>query len=126
MDRFEREEFRHTLPGKGPIFFMMGSIIVIYFFPLKTALAAMMILAIGDAVSHIFGKLLSRKTYKHLKSVEGTAIAIGFSFVGAFIFVSFFSALMGSIVTMLFEDLKIGIDDNLTIPLVAAIVMTIF
>ncbi len=126
MDRFERDEFRYTLPGKGPILFMIGSTIVLYLFPLKIALAAMMILSVGDAVSHIFGKLLSRRTYKYLKSVEGTLVAMVFSFFGALIFVNFAAALVGSILTMMFESIEFGVDDNLFIPIVAAVVMSIF
>ena len=126
MDRFEREEFRYSLPGKGPILFMVGSIIVLYLFPLKTALAAMMILSVGDAMSHIFGKLLSKRTYKYLKSVEGTLIAMVFSFFGAFIFVSFAAALVSSVLTMMFESIEFGVDDNLFIPFVAAVIISIF
>jgi len=126
MDRFERKEFRHKFPGKGPIFFMMGSIVVLYFFPLHIALAAMVILSVGDAVSHIAGKLLSRRSYKYLKSVEGTAVAIVASFFGVLIFVNFAAALVGVSVSLLFEDLKLGIEDNLFLPIVAAIIMSLF
>jgi len=126
MDRFERPEFRHKFPGKGPIFFMMGSIIVLLFFPLHIALAAMVILSVGDALSHIFGKLLSKRKYKYLKSVEGTAVAIVASFFGVLIFVNIFAALAGVSLSLLFEDLKLGIEDNLFLPIVAAIIMSLF
>ena len=127
MDKFERPENRYVFPGKGPLFFMLGSIIVVHFFPLKIALASIIILTLGDAVSHVFGKLLSRRTYKHLKSVEGTVAGIAFSFVGALFFVNFFAAFFGSMLSMIFETVKIDfIDDNLLIPLVAAITMSFF
>ncbi|MBT3985601.1 hypothetical protein HOD38_05890 [archaeon] len=126
MDRFERKEFRTTFPGKGPIFFMIGSIIVLFLFPLNIALAAMVILSVGDAISHIAGKLLCKRTYKHLKSVEGTVVAIIASFFGVLIFVNFFAALAGTCLTLFFEDLKLGIEDNLFIPIVAAIIMSLF
>lgn len=127
MDKFERLEYRYKFPGKGPIFFMIGSIIVVYFFPLKTALASIIILSLGDGLSHIFGKLLSRANYKHLKSIEGTLIAMVFSFFGAMIFVSAFAAFLGAISSLLLENLKIPfIDDNLFVPIVAALVISIF
>ena len=127
LDYFEREENKKTFPGKGPIFFMLGSIIVVYFFPLKIALASIIILTLGDAVSHIFGKVLSRKTYKYLKSIEGTIAGIAFSFFGALLFVNVFAALFGSMLSMLLETIKMDyIDDNLLVPVVAAIVMSIF
>lgn len=126
MDRFEREEYRNKFPGKGPIFFMIGSILVLYLFPLHIALAAMMVLSIGDALSHIFGKLLSRRTYTHLKSIEGTLVAIVASFFGALIFVNAFAALAGVSLSLIFEDLKLDVDDNLFIPIIAAVIMSLF
>ncbi len=126
MDKFERPEFRYSFPGKGPIFFMIGSIIVVYFFPLKIALASILILSLGDGLSHIFGKLISKKKYKYLKSIEGTLIGITFSFFGAMIFVSALAAFLGTITSLLLENLKIPfIDDNLFIPIVAALVISI-
>jgi dolichol kinase len=125
MDNFEREDMRTTFPGKGPILFMLGSIIVISLFPKEIALAAMVMLAVGDAFSHIFGKMLSKQTYKYLKSVKGTLIGIGFSFVGALLFVDVTVALLGSVVTMSLEGIKLGLDDNLYIPVVAALVMSL-
>jgi len=126
MDKFEREEFRNTFPGKGPIFFMLGSIVVVYLFPLHIALAAMVILSVGDALSHIFGKLLSKRTYKEIKSVEGTLIGFIASFFGVLIFVNFGAALIGTALTMLFENMKLGIEDNFFIPIVAAIIISLF
>ncbi|HIH14739.1 MAG: Phosphatidate cytidylyltransferase [archaeon GW2011_AR17] len=127
MEKFERPENRKTFPGKGPIFFTIGSIIVVYFFPLKIALASIIILTLGDALSHIFGKLLSRKTYKYLKSVEGTIAGIAFSFFGALLFVNVFAALSGSLLSMVLETLKLDyIDDNLLVPVTAALIMSIF
>lgn len=125
MDNFEREEYRKKFPGKGPILFMLGSIFVIYFFPLKIALASMLMLSVGDALSHIFGKLLSKKTYKYLKSVEGTLVGIVFSFLGALFFVDVALALWGSVIAMGLEGFDFGLDDNLYIPIIAAVVMSL-
>lgn len=127
MEKFERHENRKTFPGRGPIFFMIGSIIVVYLFPLKIALASMMILSLGDALSHIFGKLLSRKTYKYLKSFEGTVAGMLFAFLGALIFVNLYAAIFGSLFAMSLENVKTGFfDDNLFVPIVAALAMSIF
>jgi dolichol kinase len=126
MDRFERKEFQVNFPGKGPILFLVGSITVVLLFPKNIALASMAILSIGDAFSHVFGKLLSRKQYKYLKSIKGTIIGISFSFIAALIFVDIKLALTGSVITMGLEGIKLGIDDNLYIPVVAALVMSIF
>lgn len=126
MEKFERETNRKIFPGRGPIFLMIGSVSVLALFPLKIALASMMILAMGDAFSHIIGKLLSARTYTHLKSVEGTIAGIIFSFCGALFFVSFLPAIVASVLSMLVENVKLGIDDNLLIPIIAASVLSLF
>ncbi|MBI5797794.1 hypothetical protein HZA98_02735 [Candidatus Woesearchaeota archaeon] len=126
LDHFERESNRKTFPGKGPIFFTLGAIVVVYLFPLKTAMAAIAILTIGDAVSHIFGKLLSKRTYKYLKSVEGTVFGIVFSFFAALLFVNVTAAFFGSMLAMLIETLPLSIDDNLLIPIIAATIISLF
>jgi len=125
MEHFEREHNRKTFPGKGPILFMIGSIFVVYFFPLKIALAAIMMLSVGDAASHIFGKILSRKTYKYLKSIEGTAIGIASGFAVALLFVDVNLAFFGSLIAMGFEGMNLGWDDNLWIPIIAASMMSV-
>lgn len=127
MDHFEREENRKTFPGKGPILFVIGSIIVVSLFPLTIALASMMILTVGDALSHIFGKLLSRKAYATLKSVEGTLIGILSGFVVALVFVDNAAvAFVGAFTAMAFEGVNFGVDDNLWIPIIAATSMSLF
>jgi dolichol kinase len=123
IKNFEREEFRKKFPAKGPIFFMLGSIIVLILFPKDIALASMAILSVGDAASHVFGKLLSKRSYKYLKSVEGTLIGITFSFLTALLFVDVALALVGSVVSLSFESLKLKLEDNLFIPIIAATVM---
>src|SRR3989338_6198102 len=78
MEKFERPENRKTFPGKGPIFFTIGSIIVVSFF-------------------------------------------------GALLFVNVFAALSGSLLSMVLETLKLDyIDDNLLVPVTAALIMSIF
>ena len=107
--------------------FVIGSIIVVSFFPLKIALASMMILSVGDAASHMLGKLLSRRTYIYLKSLEGTVIGILSGFLVALLFIdNTGTAFAGAFTAMAFEGLNIGIDDNLWIPVIAAASMSFF
>lgn len=125
LDRFERPEDRYKFPGKGPIFFVIGSLIVLILFSKATALASMVILTTGDAVSHVAGKLLSKRTYVYLKSWEGMVAGIMLAFASALFFVDSTPALLGSIVAMAVEGLKLGLDDNLILPVSAAIVISL-
>jgi undecaprenyl-diphosphatase len=128
---FEREKDLKIFPGKGPFFFVLGSLLSLLFFERQIALASIAIMAIGDAVAtiagHYFGKY--KNPLNQLKHLEGTVLAIIASTVAAFTFVPFHLAFIGSVAGIVFESLTIRfigsvIDDNLLIPIVAGIVMT--
>ncbi len=91
LDKFEREEDLQTFPGKGMIFLFIGILLVLKLFDKNIALAAIMILALGDSVSHIFGaqfgKLKNIINGDGKKLLEGTLAGTVMGFLGAVIFV---------------------------------------
>ncbi len=132
LDHFEREDERKHFPGKGMIFFFIGSLLVVKLFPKDIALASITILTLGDSVSHVigerFGHLKNIFNEKGKKLFEGTLGGALAGFVGALLFVPLSQALVGSFVAMVAEVVKIDfnentIDDNLVVPLVAGVVM---
>jgi dolichol kinase len=132
IDIFEREEVKKKFPGKGAIFFCIGALLTIKLFERPIALAAIMILALGDSVSHLVGERFGR-TRNILngdgkKLLEGTIAGTLSGFLGALLFVPPVEAFLGSVVAMIAEVVKIDLndytlDDNLVVPLVAGTVM---
>jgi phytol kinase len=126
---FDREQDIKEFPAKGAIFYLLGSLIVVYFFPKDIALASIMILALGDSVSRLVGPYgYLKHPFSSVKFLEGIFAGAVAGFIGAIFFVSWPSALTASTVSMMIEgvDLRIKnfkIDDNLLIPVVSAIVM---
>ena len=125
LRKFERREVISRFPGRGSIFFIMGSLLVLALFEKNIALAGIMILTLGDSLSHIFGKAIGKYFLYNLKAIEGIAIGICVSFFGALLFVKPLGAFLGSLVAMIVEgyQLKIGeygFDDNLIVPLIAS------
>ncbi|MDD4878366.1 MAG: SEC59/DGK1/VTE5 family protein [Candidatus Nanoarchaeia archaeon] len=125
LERFERKHAK--FPGQGAIFFVLGCFTVIGLFPPNIASAAILVLAAGDSFSTLIGKHFGKHKMGS-KSVEGTIAGIVLGFLGAFIFVPFLTAFLGAFVAMISEALDIKlfnkvIDDNLLVPVVAAIVM---
>jgi len=130
LKRFERPSQMKKFPGMGMIYFCLVAIIVLKVFPKDIALASLMVLTLGDSVSHIigccFGKtqtLLNKK-----KLLEGSIAGALVGVIGALIFVNFYQALAGAIFAMIAEasqfDLnKKAVDDNLLVPLVAGTAM---
>lgn len=129
---FERPEDLKSFPGKGSFFLVLGSLIAVQFFQYEIALAAISIMAVGDAITTVvgtyFGKI--KNPLNPRKHLEGTALAIVASTFAAFFFVSFPAAFFGSLVGMVFESVTVRyisqiIDDNVIIPVVAGVVMSL-
>jgi dolichol kinase len=129
LHNFERNG---EAPGKGAMWFCIGMFIVIFLFEKNIAYASIMILALGDATSHYIGRFYGK--IKHplnkKRNLEGTIVGTLIGSMGAMLFVSTFPALIAAFVAMNVETVewKIGkykIDDNLIIPIVAAIVLTL-
>lgn len=126
---FERECNMKKFPGKGIIFFFIGSLLVLQLFPRDIAIASILILTFADPISHFvganFGKtaLISKRKY-----IEGTIAGTIIGFIFASFFVNPFIAFAGSFIAMFLEYVEIAmaeqtLDDNLLIPLVAGSVM---
>ena len=128
--KFERDEWAKKFPGKGMIFYLIGADISLFLFPKEVAMASIMVLAFGDSVSHIFG--LHYGKMKHplsdKKFLEGTIAGFVMGFIGAFVFLRWYEALLASLIAMTAEaiEMKIGtsqVDDNLVIPVIAGAVV---
>lgn len=131
LHNFERDENIKKFPGKGLIFYLIGSTLVLLFFPKDIAMAAILVLAFADSIGHLFGMRFGRIRHPFVstKFIEGWIVGLASGFIGALIFVPWHEALAASFFAMLIEgiEFKIGadeIDDNLIIPLVAAIAIS--
>ena len=127
LKNFERDENLKIFPGKGFIFYLIGSLLVLLLFPKDIALPAILVLAFADSIGHLFGMRFGRIRHPFVstKFLEGWIVGLASGFIGALIFVPWHEALVASFFAMLVEgiEVKIGadeVDDNLIIPLVAA------
>lgn len=111
----------------SPIFFALGIMLALVFFPIPIDYAAIAIFTLGDGFATLFGKKLGRHVffYNKGKRVEGTLFGLFFAFVGAWLFVSPLKALLGAAVGMLVETLPTPISDNLTVPLVSGLALMV-
>lgn len=130
LQRFERKDEIKNFPGKGIIFYFIGAYISLSLFPKDIAMASIMVLALGDSLSHLYG--LHYGKIKHplskTKFLEGTIAGFIGAFIGALVFARWYEALLASFAAMVVEavEMKIGVqqvDDNLIIPFVAGAVI---
>jgi len=132
LKNFEREKDLKENPGKGVLTYLGGVLLALVFFKEDIALASIMVLAVGDSISHMVGKHFGKRRYSITspKHLEGTVAGIFFASIAASLFVGSKLAFLGSTAAMIFEsvELKIGrtiIDDNLIVPLIAGLVMSL-
>jgi len=127
LKTFERPIYRKKFPGKGLLFLVAGSLLVLKLFSDNIAFASIAILAVGDPISHIVagnfkGKLLKKK------SLSGFLLGVIIASMAASLFVPFIYALAASSIALIAEVLVIRlgedpIDDNIIVPLVAGTVL---
>ncbi|MEK6920393.1 MAG: hypothetical protein AABX82_00805 [Nanoarchaeota archaeon] len=129
---FKHFERKNEREGTGALWYAIGCFITALIFEKNTALAAILILALGDSVSHWVGRFYGKISHplNKKKNVEGTIAGIIAAFAAAVFFVSNLPAFIASVVVMNLEvfDVKMfgtRIDDNLWIPIVAGIVITL-
>ncbi len=132
LDRLERKEEMKTMPGKGTIYFLLGALVVNLFFEKDIAAGAIIILAVADPVSHIIGNYYGKikSPFSKKRFLEGTLLGIVAGFIWAVFFVSPVEAFFGSLAAMILEavEIRIGkeaVDDNLVVPVVAAVFMAL-
>jgi len=130
LEKFERKEEIEKFPGKGIIFYFIGIYTALLLFPKDIALASIMVLALGDSISHLYGLHYGKTKHplSKTKFLEGTIAGFIFGFIGAFVFLPFLEAFFASLAAMIVEaiEMKIGtgqVDDNLIVPIVAGSVV---
>ncbi len=128
MGREDEKKF----PGKGFFYYLVGSTLAVALFDKNIAMASILVLALGDSFSRYVGQFHGKikHPFSDTKLVEGWAAGIGAATIGALAFVPWYAALIASIVAMTLESLELKmihytIDDNLVIPVVAGLIMTL-
>jgi dolichol kinase len=130
LEKFAREQ-EMRFPLKGPIFFVVGSALVLLIFQKNVALASIAILTFGDSTSTLAGFIGTKykiNPFRKFKSVFGTFCGFVVAFIFALLFISPLLALIGSFFGMLSEAVSIKLgetdaDDNLVVPLAAGTAM---
>ena len=131
---FERPHHMEHFPGRGILFFTIGSFLCLLLFEKNIAYAGIMVLSVGDAVANVAGRHLGRIKTKlnPEKYMEGTLLGILVSIPIAYYFVgNWLAASIASFVAMFLEmpNIKLfnfEIDDNLIIPLAASTTLNLF
>jgi len=111
----------------APIFFALGIVFSLVFFPASASYASIAILTLGDGFANILGRKFGSVplSFNKGKNLEGSILGFLFASVGAMIFVDPVRAFMAATTGMLIESLPLPISDNLAIPLASGLVLTL-
>lgn len=127
----ERKEELQKFPGKGAIMLFLGAGITAAVFRNEAA-AAIAILAVGDSVSHLAGRFFGRTSHRWIfarnKTLEGSVAGFVAASTAAAFLIPAWTAIIAAAAGMTVEAIhvrigKIKVDDNLTVPVVAAAVI---
>jgi dolichol kinase len=104
--------------------YVLGVLLVFGLFPQRIAMAATLILAVADPVGNLVGRSLGRRRFG-TGTVESTTALILASFLAALVFVPVGVAAVAAVAVGLVETRDWRFDDNLTVPLAAATVLSL-
>jgi phosphoserine phosphatase len=111
----------------APVFFALGILFTLLLFPISVSNAAIATFALGDSAAAIAGKTFGRKrlSFNNGKTLEGLAAGLFAGFLAALVYVNPLKALAAAATATIVESLPLPINDNLTIPLTTALVLTL-
>lgn len=111
----------------GATYMLFAAVLCIAFFPPLIASCAMAFLTLGDTFAALIGINFGKRMFiKQDKSLEGSlACFVSCSIFGIFWLTNPLLAVFGALAATLAELSNIPIDDNIKIPIVSALVMTL-
>lgn len=121
---WERE--KHSLTGATT--YAVSAFLSVYFLDKWIAIAVLLFLSLGDTSAHIIGVRWGITHFNSEKTIEGSAaclvICLGISMLLPE--PDIIVLIAGSVVASVVELFPLGIDDNLSLPLISGVAMEIF
>jgi dolichol kinase len=130
LGKFDKPKDLKKFPAKGAVFYLIGVIIALALFELDIASASILILAVGDPISHMIGRYYGKTkiVINQKKLLEGTLVGILCGTLAASFFVPVPLAFFGAAFGMMAEAIELeflNLDDNFFIPFVSGLVMSL-
>ena len=118
----------HELKGKftGATWVMISSTLVIAIFPKNIAVISLIFMSIGDTVAGLFGKNYGRIKIGR-KTLEGFLAGLSSCLIIAYLYkpLPLQITASGAFFGMLIETLPLPLDDNLKIPIISSLAMSL-
>ncbi len=111
----------------GATYIFISVVAAVALFTKPIAVAALSFIIVGDTLAALVGRRLGKHKFIRAKTVEGTtACLIGTVLVALLVpDLALSVGLTGAVVAALIEAMPLGLDDNVSVPLIAGLVMTV-
>ncbi len=121
VDHLERPD---AYPGMGAFFFVFSSLVTLILFPSEITAIGVLVLSVLDGMATLLGLKYGKTRIIHNKTMEGTGGAIFITFV---ILLFLMNPVQSAVIACIagIVELASPIDDNLLIPPVIAVLLTL-
>ena len=110
----------------APLYFAFGIVATLLLFPTLAGGAAIAMFCFGDSAASLFGGLISTSLpFNKGKTWEGSLAGFFFAFLAGLFFVSPVLALVGAAVAMTIEVLPLPLNDNVLVPVITGVALTL-
>ena len=126
-----REELRSV---SGNSFYILGLLTLVAFFPKPIVLLSTLFLAVGDPIAAVVGTHWGKIKITQRKTLEGAlanlcatgliSFVFGWGFLNVSLIQSLMLAVVGGVISTLVELIPSPIDDNFTLPVGSALLLT--
>ena len=132
MGPFMRESERNGMSGFP--FYALGTSLSLFFFSEKIAILAILFLIFSDPISSVFGVLFGKDKILPNKSLQGSLAGFVTCYVISLLYLLgsgvedyslIWFAMLAAVIGVFSELLSVFLDDNLTIPLVSGLGITV-
>ena len=119
---------RHEMAGDftGATYILLSVCLTVALYDKPIAIAAMAFIIVGDTLAALVGRRFGRHRFGN-KSVEGSLACLAGTVIVAVLMpdLPMGIRLLGAVVATIVEALPLGIDDNITVPILSGLSMTL-
>lgn len=119
----------HEMEGDftGASYILISTCLTVALFEKPIAIAALVFIIVGDTFAAIIGRRYGRRRFRPNKTLEGSLACVAGTLIAAMLLpdIALSVAMVGAVIAAVVEAFPLGVDDNISVPLVSGLIMTL-